>query len=222
MNKKLVLLTAFAALMALQMPAAEAVNLGRIGNIGNIGRSHSSSSTATGTILDKTIEQAVSKMTDKTIVFESLPQTAAEVAVSTDAQRVAALTVAALARYETSPSDCYAMLNALLGPRPLNGADQQFIQDRFRGKEYLMRSYFKGATPNNDYTPDRPYKVEVKTNNYTFQEKGYARFLIACGGADSPRPMTLRKKESTGEWFLWDYKGLLSGIRIPKSADPWA
>ena len=27
---------------------------------------------------------------------------------------------------------------------------------------------------------------------------------------------------STGEWFLWDYKGLLSGIRTPASEDPWA
>ena len=62
----------------------------------------------------------------------------------------------------------------------------------------------------------------MQTNDYTYQQEGYARFLITCGGADSPRHMSLRKKGSTGEWFLWDYKGLLSGIRIPASEDPWA
>ncbi len=220
MKKKLLLLTALAAVLAVQMPIAETVNLGNIGNIGN--RSYNRTSTSNRNILDRIAKQAVDKASNKTVVLQSLPQTANDVAVGTDAQKVAALAVAALARYETSPSDSYAMLNVLLGPRPLNGADQQFIQDRFRDRAYLMRSYFKGATPNNDYTPDKPYKVEVQTNNYTFQQNGYARFLLVSGGADSPRPLTLRKKESTGEWFLWDYKALLTGIRVPKSQDPWA
>ena len=161
-------------------------------------------------------------MGNKNVVLQNLPQTAADVAVGTDAQKVAAYAVAALARYEQSPADAYAMLDALMGPRPLNSADKQFIQDRFRSKMYLMRSYFKGATPKNNYTPSHPYTVEVQTNDYTYQQEGYARFLITCGGADSPRPITLRKKGSTGEWFLWDYKALLSGIRTPASEDPWA
>ncbi len=161
-------------------------------------------------------------MDAKTVVLPSLPQTAAEVAVGTDAHKVAALAVAALARYEQSPEDAHAMLNALLGPRPLNGIDKQFIKDRFRGKMYLMRSYFQGATPNNNYTPNKPYAVEVQTNPYTYDVEGYARFLIPSGGADTPRPLTLRKKASTGEWFLWDYKALLTGIRVPVADDPWA
>ena len=224
MNKKLLTLTLAAAVLAMYMPAAEAVNLGSIGNIGNTktyNRSYNRTTT-TNNILNQAINKAVKKVGNKNVVLQNLPQTAADVAVGTDAQKVAAYAVAALARYEQSPADAYAMLDTLLGPRPLNGADKQFIQDRFRGKAYLMRSYFKGATPKNNYTPSQPYTVEVQTNDYTYQKEGYARFLITCGGADSPRPMTLRKKGSTGEWFLWDYKGLLSGIRIPASEDPWA
>ena len=114
------------------------------------------------------------------------------------------------------------MLNKLLGPRPVPKRDEQFLADRFRGRQYLMRSYFMGATPANNYQPDMPYTVEIKTNAYTYQEEGYARFLISCGGADSPRPMTVSQKASTGEWFLWDYKGLLSGIQTPAADDPWA
>ncbi|WP_442872029.1 DUF6935 domain-containing protein [Blautia sp.] len=44
---------------------------------------------------------------------------------------------------------------------------------------------------------------------------------VACSGADSPRPLKLRNKPSTGQWFLWEQQ-LLTGIRIPKEADPWA
>ena len=223
MKKQVFALAVAAAVLTVHMPAAEAVNLGSIGNIGSSKTyNRSYSRTSTTNILNQAINKAVKKVGNKNVVLQNLPQTAADVAVGTDAQKVAAYAVAALARYEQSPADAYAMLDALLGPRPLNGADKQFIQDRFRGKAYLLRAYFKGATPKNNYTPSQPYTVEVQTNDYTYQQEGYARFLITCGGADSPRPMTLRKKGSTGEWFLWDYKGLLSGIRIPASEDPWA
>lgn len=209
--KKLVVLCC-SLLCMMQFATADAMNWGNI---------FKGSNSSVNTNVDNVIGKAVQKMDSKKVIFDALPMTVAEVAPSQDAQQVAAYTVAALARYETSPADAIAMLDALRGPRPLNGADKQFLQDRFRGKNYLMRSYFKGATPENNYTPAQPYTVEVQTNNYTYQEKGYARFLITCGGADSPRPLTLRQKASTGEWFLWDYKGLSSGIRIPVEEDPW-
>jgi hypothetical protein len=31
----------------------------------------------------------------------------------------------------------------------------------------------------------------------------------------------MRLKPSTGEWYLWEYEGLLAGIRIPAKDDPW-
>ncbi len=34
--------------------------------------------------------------------------------------------------------------------------------------------------------------------------------------------MKLRQKASTGQWFLWEYSSILSGIRIPAAQDPWA
>ena len=48
------------------------------------------------------------------------------------------------------------------------------------------------------------------------------RVFLKTAGADSPRPMKLRQKGSTGEWFLWEYSSVLSGIRVPASEDPWA
>lgn len=134
----------------------------------------------------------------------------------------AALAVAALAVYPTNRDECHRMLNFLRGPRPLSVFDQQFLRDRFMdSKDYLVRSYFKGATPANNYTPDVPYVLEFTDNVAPMAEEGYKRLDIRSGGADTPRQITLRLKPSTGEWFLWD-QAILVGIRVPVSQDPWA
>lgn len=162
------------------------------------------------------------------ITLNSLPKTLDELkampqAALTVPEEVAALTVAALALYPENPAETEKMLDFLRGPRPLNGIDKQFIRDRFRGKEYLMRSYLVGSTPENNYTPVQPYRVTVSENNYSRTQfvDGYLTLYVACSGADSPRPLKLRNKPSTGQWFLWEQQ-LLTSIRIPQVADPWA
>ena len=47
------------------------------------------------------------------------------------------------------------------------------------------------------------------------------KLFIPCGGADAPRPIKLRQRGSDGKWFLWE-QYLLTGVRTPKAADPWA
>ena len=133
----------------------------------------------------------------------------------------AALAVAAFAVYPTNPEECFRMLNYLRGPRPLSMYDQQFIKDRFRDANYLVQSYFKGATPANNYTPSVPFVLEFSDSAAQFAEDGYKRLDIRSGGADSPRQITLRLKPSTGQWFLWE-QYILVGIRVPVSQDPWA
>lgn len=162
------------------------------------------------------------------IRMDKLPKTLDELkampqAGLTNPEEVAALTVAVLALYPENPAETEKMLDFLRGPRPLNGMDKQFIKDRFRGKEYLMRSYFAGATPENNYAPKLPYRVLISENASSRSQfgEGYLTLYVACSGADSPRPLKLRNKPSTGQWFLWEQQ-LLTGIRIPKSADPWA
>ena len=102
MQKKLLPLAVAAAVLALHLPVAEAVSLG---SLGNIGRSSSyNRSVSTNNILNQAINKAVKKVGNKNIVLQNLPQTEADVAVGTDAQKVAAYAVAALARYEQSPA----------------------------------------------------------------------------------------------------------------------
>ena len=162
----------------------------------------------------------------ETFVFNALPESLGEMQALPEASldtpfKTAALTVLALCAYAADKQIGTEMLNWLRGPRPLNGADISFINDRFRdGKTYIPFSYFAGATPDNDYTPTQPFTITIESNQYSNAEQGYMKLFIPCGGADSPRPIKLRMK-GDGKWFLWE-QYLLTGIREPKSADPWA
>lgn len=82
-------------------------------------------------------------------------------------------------------------------------------------------TYFSGSTPDNDYTPTQPYTIVIESNHVSEDEPGYIKLFIPCGGADTPRPIKLRKRGRDGKWFLWE-QYLLAGVRTPKSADPWA
>lgn len=140
-----------------------------------------------------------------------------------DPKQVAAMTVLALNRYVKNIDECFAMLNDLRGPSPLSNIDKEFIRDRFADDhDYVMRSYFVGATPENDYTPGKPLQVKVIEQSNSFDNTTYARLWIPSSGADSPRPITLRQKPSTGEWFVNQHEFLLARIKLPKSEDAWA
>lgn len=79
------------------------------------------------------------------------------------------------------------LLNWLRGPRPLNGQDISFLNDRFRdGKTYLPSPILQAQTPDNNYTPAQPYKVTIESNHVSAEEQGYMKLFIPCGGADSP------------------------------------
>ena len=162
----------------------------------------------------------------ETFTFASLPESLSEMQSLPEANldnpyKTAALTVCALCAYAADKNIGTEMLNWLRGPRPLGGGEISFLNDRFRdGKTYVPFSYFKGATPENDYTPNTPYTITVSSNPYSDANEGYKKLFVTSGGADSPREIVLRMK-GDGTWWLWD-QFILVGIREPKSADPWA
>lgn len=163
----------------------------------------------------------------ETFVFSSLPESLAEMQSLPEASldtpfKAAALTVLALCAYSADRSIGTEMLNWLRGPRPMNGQDISFLNDRFRdGKTYLPFTYFSGSTPDNGYTPTQPYTIVIESNHTSNDEDGYMKLFIPCGGADDPRPIKLRQRGSDGKWFLWE-QYLLTGVRLPKEQDPWA
>ena len=162
----------------------------------------------------------------ETFTFSALPQNVAQLLALPEASldsafKTTALTILALCRYEHSPEDAIAMLNFLKGPEEFSGYEKQFIRERLQGKAYIPRSYLAGATPENGYQPTTPYTVTVIENPYSFDNENWATLYVASGGADNPRNIKLRKKPSTGQWFLNDIQ-CLADIRLPKSEDKWA
>lgn len=180
---------------------------------------------AAGDALQSAVKTVASKK--ETFTFTSLPESLAEMQKLPEAAletpyQTAALTVLALCAYTADREIGTEMLNWLRGPRPLNGQEISFLNDRFRdGKTYLPFTYFVGAKPDNNYTPTQPYKIIVESNHTSNDEQGYMKLFIPCGGADAPRPIKLRQRGSDQKWFLWE-QYLLTGVQTPKEADPWA
>ena len=171
----------------------------------------------------QTVQGGISKSVK--ITFSSLPEsyeafTALPEAKMDNPFSTAALSVLAFCFYPENKDLSLQMLDSLRGPRPLSVMDKQFIADRFRDKDYVPRSYFVGATPQNNYLPSEPYSIVVSENPYSYQNEGYATLYVSSGGADSPRSVQLRLAKD-GKWYLWE-QYLLADIRKPESENPWA
>ena len=158
--------------------------------------------------------------------FTTLPSNVDELKALPEAKmdtafKTTALVILALNRYDADPDAAVAMLSFLKGPEDFNSKEQGFLKDRLAGKGYKARSFLGGAKAENNYTPNTPYTVSVCEYPYSFDEENWATMYVISGGADNPRPIKLRKKPSTGEWFLNDIQ-CLADIRLPKSEDKWA
>lgn len=161
------------------------------------------------------------------VVIQKIPENLQEferlAAKGRKPEHICALFLCALALFDRDKDTGTAAMNLLRGPRPMMPYDAQFLRDRLRGKPYLPFAYFEGATPENGYQPRAPYRLNVLADpRPQDMEPGYLRVFLKTAGADSLRPMKLRQKASTGQWFLWEYSSILSGIRIPAAQDPWA
>ena len=162
------------------------------------------------------------------VVFSAIPTTVAEFAALPQAAMqspfdTAALVALALCVYPINKDESIKMLNYLKGPQPLNPRELSFIADRMAQNNkagFIGASYFEGATPQNEYVPNKPYTIIVSDGPYSYTEESYAALKLKSGGADNPRDVRLRLAKD-GKWYLWDH-GLLVDIRQPESASPWA
>lgn len=160
------------------------------------------------------------------VIFDRLPTNLEELKQCeygslTKPEYAAALFLAAMRVYPTNREAALEMVQYLQGPRELSAYDKQFIRDRMMDKgTYIANSYFLGATVDNNYTPTEPYTVRMTENPYSYSNEGYVKLFVKSAGGDSPRPIVMRHKPSTNQWFLWE-QSLLLGIRVPSCEDPW-
>ena len=175
-----------------------------------------------------TSEPAVGKGSNRSerFTFDSVPVDLAQLRSLPEASldsafKTTALTVLVLCGYEQNPDAVIEMLNFLKGPAEVSNFEKQFLKERLEGKYYKPFSFFEGATPENGYQPILPYTITVYENPYSFDNEGWAVLWVKSSGSDNLRQIKLRKKPSTGQWFMNEIQ-CLSDIRIPVSEDPWA
>lgn len=174
---------------------------------------------------EKAVHQAVANKSVK-FTFSSIPSGVDELKAIPECKldtpfKAAALSVLALCNFEKDPEATFAMFDYLKGPEDVNERDKQFITERLDGKLYKPFSFFEGATPKNGYKPNIPYTITVSDNDYSYKDEVWATMYVKSAGADSEAPILLRKKPSTGEWFLSELQ-CLADIRIPVEEDKWA
>ena len=162
----------------------------------------------------------------KTFTFAYIPKNLDELKALPEASldtafKTTALAVLILCRFKDDPEAVYGMLDYLNGPDSVSNYTKGFIKERLEGKKYLPFSYFKGATVENNYTPSEPLTITVTSTPYSFDEENWATLYVTSAGADSPRGIKLRKKPSTGQWFITEIQ-CLSDIRLPVASNPWA
>lgn len=161
-----------------------------------------------------------------TIVFDKLPANLEELkampqASLSEPEYTAALFLAVMMHYTVNKEETYEMLEFLKGPYGLSTYEKQFLADRMSdGQEYVVRSFFNGTSPENDYTPSMPYTVETE-KGFEQELDGRMKIFVTSSGADTKRHILLRHKPSTNQWFIEDQM-LLAMIRKPVSQDPWA
>lgn len=161
-----------------------------------------------------------------TITFDKLPNNLEELkampqASLSEPEYTAALFLAVMMHYTVNKEETYEMLEFLKGPYGLSTYEKQFLADRMSdGQEYVVRSFFNGTSPENDYTPSMPYTVETE-KGFEQELDGRMKIFITSSGADTKRHILLRHKPSTNQWFIEDQM-LLAMIRKPVSQDPWA
>jgi len=90
---------------------------------------------------------------------------------------------------------------------------------------YLGKAYFKGATPENQYTPDDPPEVVLEDINSEPEKStiyGTELFIykvkISFPGADSERILSLYKDKEDGNWYIFSntYMGFVVDIKRPR------
>ena len=99
------------------------------------------------------------------------------------------------------------------------------LKEKLFGKTkytYLGNAYFKGATPENQYTPDNPPAVVLEDYVYAAEPSttygtDIYKITVRFAGADSERLLSVYKDKEDGQWYIADgtYYGFVADIRRP-------
>lgn len=88
-----------------------------------------------------------------------------------------------------------------------------FFRMKLADMQYIFRSYAKGSSPENNYQMDsNNYEIEITKSEIV--DANTQKIFIKSSGADSPRPITL-KKDKSGLWTVYEFSSLYVDVRKP-------
>ncbi len=89
------------------------------------------------------------------------------------------------------------------------------IKSELRQKPYIASSYFQGTSYLNGYALSKgPWKIVMVTNRFSEINENERKYFVKSTGADSPRPIYLRKN-NRGIWKVYN-DSLILGVRRPE------
>jgi len=101
----------------------------------------------------------------------------------------------------------------------LGKSDMSLIKSQLKKNNRIPNSYIEGATPKNNYKVKLPYVYKFSSNRYSGDRaKGEFKVFVKCYGADSPRPVRLRKNDK-GIWKATSWSSVIVGIKAPPVID---
>ena len=102
------------------------------------------------------------------------------------------------------------------GYRP--GNSLQYHLNRIKNMKHLPGSYVVGTSAANGYQASAPYRFDFTRNQYSEIKPTQIKVFIACTGASSPRPITLKQNDK-GIWKVSEVSSLFVGVAAPQQAD---
>jgi hypothetical protein len=99
----------------------------------------------------------------------------------------------------------------------LGGNYPNMLNSVFSRFPYIASSYFPGTKPSDGYKMKQgPYNFTFTPHRYRPQNDEQHTLFVPCSGADSPRPVQV-KKNNKGIWKAAEYSSILVGIRTAPS-----
>ncbi|MEN8120351.1 MAG: hypothetical protein ABFS35_08390 [Bacteroidota bacterium] len=99
----------------------------------------------------------------------------------------------------------------------LGDSDLDLIKRNLNNNKLIPNSYISGSKPENSYKVELPYEYEF-TVNLLGKAKDGTKVFVKSSGADSKRPMIL-KKNNRGLWKVTTWSSVLANIKKPVEDD---
>lgn len=101
----------------------------------------------------------------------------------------------------------------------LGRSDMSLIKSQLGKNNEIPNSYIEGANPENNYKVKLPYVYKLSSNRYSGDKsQGKFKVFVKCYGADSPRPIHLKKNDK-GIWKASSWSSVIMGIKAPPVID---